>query len=251
MFRSIRSDFSIIKERDPAAKGFLEIILCYPGFQALIIHRISHQLWKSKLPLIPRVLSHISRIFTGVEIHPGAKIGRGVFIDHGMGVVIGETSEIGSRCLLYQGVTLGGTGKESGKRHPTLEDNVVIGAGAKVLGAIHVGTNTRIGAGSVVVKNVEANSTVVGIPGRIVHQSGVKINPLAHSALPDTEANVIRNLMERIDQLEAEILSLRNSAKNKLKNSELINSEIRPSQSLKDKEIIEFLGEENNIEELN
>ena len=251
MFRSIRSDFSIIKERDPAAKGFLEIILCYPGFQALIIHRISHQLWKSKLPLIPRVLSHISRIFTGVEIHPGAKIGRGVFIDHGMGVVIGETSEIGNRCLLYQGVTLGGTGKESGKRHPSLEDNVVIGAGAKVLGDIQIGTNTRIGAGSVVVKNVEANSTVVGIPGRIVHQSGVKINPLAHSALPDTEANVIRNLMERIDQLESEILSIRNSEKNKLKNSELINSEIRPSQSLKDKEIIEFLGDEKNLEELN
>jgi len=251
MFRSIRSDFTIIKERDPAAKGLLEIILCYPGFQALIIHRISHQLWKSKLPLLPRVLSHISRFFTGVEIHPGAKIGRGVFIDHGMGVVIGETSEIGNRCLLYQGVTLGGTGKESGKRHPSLEDNVVIGAGAKVLGDIQIGTNTRIGAGSVVVKNVEANSTVVGIPGRIVHQSGVKINPLAHSALPDTEANVIRNLMERIDQLEGEILSIRNSEKNKLKNSELINSEIRPSQSLKDKEIIEFLGGKNNIEELN
>ena len=251
MFRSIRSDFSIIKERDPAAKGLLEIILCYPGFQALIIHRVSHQLWKSKLPLLPRVLSHISRFITGVEIHPGAKIGRGVFIDHGMGVVIGETSEIGNRCLLYQGVTLGGTGKESGKRHPTLEDNVVIGAGAKVLGAIYIGTNTRIGAGSVVVKNVEANSTVVGIPGRIVHQSGVKINPLAHSALPDTEANVIRNLMERIDQLESEILSIRNSDKNKLKNSELISNEVRPSQSLKDREIIEFLGEDNNIEELN
>ena len=251
MFRSIRSDFSIIKERDPAAKGLLEIILCYPGFQALIIHRVSHQLWKFKLPLLPRVLSHISRFITGVEIHPGAKIGRGVFIDHGMGVVIGETSEIGNRCLLYQGVTLGGTGKESGKRHPTLEDNVVIGAGAKVLGAIYIGTNTRIGAGSVVVKNVEANSTVVGIPGRIVHQSGVKINPLAHSALPDTEANVIRNLMERIDQLESEILSIRNSDKNKLKNSELISNEVRPSQSLKDREIIEFLGEDNNIEELN
>tara|TARA_B100000214_G_C23918702_1_gene604979 strand:- start:323 stop:1078 length:756 start_codon:yes stop_codon:yes gene_type:complete len=250
MFRSIRSDFSIIKERDPAAKGLLEIILCYPGFQALIIHRVSHQLWKSKLPLLPRVLSNISRFLTGVEIHPGAKIGRGVFIDHGMGVVIGETSEIGNRCLLYQGVTLGGTGKESGKRHPTLEDNVVIGAGAKILGAIYIGTNTRIGAGSVVVKDVDANSTVVGIPGRIVHQSGVKINPLAHSALPDTEANVIRNLMERIDQLESEILSIRNSEKNKLKNYELLSNEIRPSQNLKDKEIIEFLGEDKKVEEL-
>ena len=208
MFRSLRSDFEIIKERDPAARGFLEILLCYPGFQAISMHRVSHWLWKYKLPLLPRVISHITRFLTGVEIHPGARIGKGVFIDHGMGVVIGETSEIGDRCLLYQGVTLGGTGKESGKRHPTLEANVVVGAGAKVLGGICVGTNTRIGAGSVVVKNVDANSTVVGIPGRIVHQSGVKINPLAHSALPDTEANVLRNLMERIDQLESDILSL-------------------------------------------
>ena len=248
MFRSIKSDFSIIKERDPAAKGLLEIILCYPGFQALIMHRISHKLWKSNLPLLPRLISHFSRVLTGVEIHPGAKIGQGVFIDHGMGVVIGETSEIGNRCLLYQGVTLGGTGKESGKRHPTLEENVVIGAGAKVLGAIHVGTNTRIGAGSVVVKDVEANSTVVGIPGRVVHQSGVKINPLAHSALPDTEANVIRNLMERIDQLESEILSIRDSKNNKF---QITNDQVRPSQSLKDKEIIEFLGEDKNVQELN
>ena len=154
MFKLIKSDFKIIKERDPAARGFLEIILCYPGFQALVLHRISHKLWKYKFPLFPRVLSQITRNITGIEIHPGAKIGRGVFIDHGMGVVIGETSEIGDRCLLYQGVTLGGTGKECGKRHPTLKENVVVGAGAKVLGAIQIGSNTRIGAGSVVVKNV-------------------------------------------------------------------------------------------------
>ena len=132
MFRSIRSDFAIIKERDPAAKGVWEIIFCYPGFQALSIHRVSNRLWKLNLPLIPRLLSHITRFMTGIEIHPGAKIGKGVFIDHGMGVVIGETSEIGDRCLLYQGVTLGGTGKESGKRHPTLEANVVVGAGAGI-----------------------------------------------------------------------------------------------------------------------
>ena len=194
MFKLIKSDFKIIKERDPAARGFLEIILCYPGFQALVLHRISHKLWKYKLPLLPRVLSQLTRNITGIEIHPGAKIGKGVFIDHGMGVVIGETSEIGDRCLLYQGVTLGGTGKDCGKRHPTLQENVVVGAGAKVLGAIHIGSNTRIGAGSVVVKNVEKNSTVVGIPGRVVHQSGVKINPLAHSALPDAEGSVIKNL---------------------------------------------------------
>ena len=197
MIKLIKSDFKIIKERDPAARGFLEIVLCYPGFQALVLHRISHKLWNYKLPLLPRVLSQLTRNITGIEIHPGAKIGRGVFIDHGMGVVIGETSEIGDRCLLYQGVTLGGTGKDSGKRHPTLQENVVVGAGAKVLGAIKIGSNTRIGAGSVVVKNVEKNSTVVGIPGRVVHQSGVNINPLAHSALPDAEGNVIKNLMDK------------------------------------------------------
>ena len=246
MFRSLRSDFEIIKERDPAARGFLEILLCYPGFQAISMHRVSHWLWKYKLPLLPRVISHITRFLTGVEIHPGARIGKGVFIDHGMGVVIGETSEIGDRCLLYQGVTLGGTGKESGKRHPTLEANVVVGAGAKVLGGICVGTNTRIGAGSVVVKNVDANSTVVGIPGRIVHQSGVKINPLAHSALPDTEANVLRNLMERIDQLESDILSLQKLLINIQTNRKKEEIIIGESQSLRDKEIIEFIGDDIN-----
>ena len=245
MFRSLKSDFAIIKERDPAARGTWEIIFCYPGFQALVMHRISHKLWRNKLPLLPRIISHFTRFLTGVEIHPGARIGKGVFIDHGMGVVIGETSEIGDRCLLYQGVTLGGTGKESGKRHPTLEANVVVGAGAKVLGGIYVGTNTRIGAGSVVVKNVAANSTVVGIPGRIVHQSGVKINPLAHSALPDTEANVLRNLMERIDQLESDILGLQDLVQNIniRKKEDIIIGE---SQSLRDKEIIEFIGDEVN-----
>ncbi len=247
MFRSLRSDFAIIKERDPAARNVWEIIFCYPGFQALSIHRVSHRLWNSGFPFLPRLLSQVSRFFTGVEIHPGAKIGKGVFIDHGMGVVIGETSEIGDRCLLYQGVTLGGTGKESGKRHPTLESNVVVGAGAKVLGGISVGTNTRIGAGSVVVKNVAANSTVVGIPGRIVHQSGVKINPLAHSALPDTEANVLRNLMERIDQLESDILGLQDQIVNLQTNRKKQDIIIGESQNLRDKEIIEFIGD--NVKE--
>ena len=242
MFKLIKSDFKIIKERDPAARGFLEIILCYPGFQALVLHRISHKLWKYKLPLLPRVLSQITRNITGIEIHPGAKIGKGVFIDHGMGVVIGETTQIGDRCLLYQGVTLGGTGKDSGKRHPTLQENVVVGAGAKVLGAIEIGSNTRIGAGSVVVKNVEKNCTVVGIPGRVVHQSGVNVNPLAHSALPDAEGSVIKNLMDRIDHLENHIIGLQdliekgNISKNK---KQIFISE---SQSLRDKEIIDFLG---------
>ncbi|MAJ23001.1 MAG: serine O-acetyltransferase [Candidatus Pelagibacter sp.] len=241
----IKSDFSIIKERDPAARGFLEIILCYPGFQALVMHRISHTLWKYKIPLLPRVLSQFTRSFTGIEIHPGAQIGRGVFIDHGMGVVIGETSQIGNRCLLYQGVTLGGTGKDHGKRHPTLEENVVVGAGAKVLGAITVGTNTRIGAGSVVLRDVDADSTVVGIPGRVIHQSGVKINPLAHSALPDTEGKVIKNLMERIDLLENQ-LRLTSELIKKISNTQIISNQCEiESQSLKDREIFEFLGETN------
>ena len=163
-----------------------------------------------------------------------------------MGVVIGETSEIGNRCLLYQGVTLGGTGKDHGKRHPTLEENVVVGAGAKVLGAIRVGTNTRIGAGSVVVKNVDANSTVVGIPGRVVHQSEAKSNPLAHSALPDTEANVLRNLMERIDQLENDILGLQNLVEDIKNDDKKENRLIGESQNLRDREIIEFIGDDLN-----
>ena len=242
MIKLIKSDFKIIKERDPAARGFLEIVLCYPGFQALVLHRISHKLWNYKLPLLPRVLSQLTRNITGIEIHPGAKIGRGVFIDHGMGVVIGETSEIGDRCLLYQGVTLGGTGKDSGKRHPTLQENVVVGAGAKVLGAIKIGSNTRIGAGSVVVKNVEKNSTVVGIPGRVVHQSGVNINPLAHSALPDAEGSVIKNLMDRIDHLENHIIGLQDLIEKTNIPTKKKQILINESQSLKDKEIIDFLG---------
>ena len=241
MLTAIKTDLAIIKERDPAARDLLEILLCYPGFQALTLHRISHRLWRSGLPLLPRLLSQITRALTGIEIHPGAKIGHGVFIDHGMGVVIGETTEIGNRCLLYQGVTLGGTGKEHGKRHPTLAENVVVGAGAKVLGAIHVGANTRIGAGSVVVRDVEADSTVVGIPGRVVHQSGVRINPLAHSALPDAEADVIRNLMERIDQLENQIISLQSCLQDLAAGRPPNNVLTGEAQNLKDREIIEFL----------
>ena len=245
MLDQIRADFAIIRERDPAARGPLEILLCYPGFQAISLHRLSHRLWRSRLPLkLPaRLLSQLGRGLTGVEIHPGATIGRGVFIDHGMGVVIGETSEIGDRCLLYQGVTLGGTGKDHGKRHPTLANNVVVGAGAKVLGAIEVGANTRIGAGSVVVRNVENNCTVVGIPGRVIHQSGVRINPLAHSALPDAEANVIRNLMERIDQLENQVGELQSCLKAMSAGRPMREMSAGKSQNLKDREILEFLGD--------
>ncbi|CAI8242127.1 MAG: Serine acetyltransferase [Prochlorococcus marinus str. MIT 9313] len=243
MLTAIKTDLAIIKERDPAARDLLEILLCYPGFQALTLHRISHRLWRSGLPLLPRLLSQITRALTGIEIHPGAQIGHGVFIDHGMGVVIGETTEIGNRCLLYQGVTLGGTGKEHGKRHPTLAENVVVGAGAKVLGAIHVGANTRIGAGSVVVRDVEADSTVVGIPGRVVHQSGVRINPLAHSALPDAEADVIRNLMERIDQLETQVTALHSCLQELSTDRVPQDLQTGQAQNLKDREIIEFLGD--------
>ena len=245
MLDQIRADFAIIRERDPAARGPLEILLCYPGFQAISLHRLSHRLWRSRLPLkLPaRLLSQLGRGITGIEIHPGATIGRSVFIDHGMGVVIGETSEIGDRCLLYQGVTLGGTGKDSGKRHPTLANNVVVGAGAKVLGAIEVGANTRIGAGSVVVRSVEQNCTVVGIPGRVIHQSGVRINPLAHSALPDAEANVIRNLMERIDELENTVNALRSCLDDVATDCALQDDRSGEAQSLKDREILEFLGE--------
>ena len=196
------------------------------------------------MKLAARCLSQISRFITGIEIHPGARIGHSVFIDHGMGVVIGETAEIGNRCLLYQGVTLGGTGKDNGKRHPTLGENVVVGAGAKVLGAITIGANTRIGAGSVVVRSVESDCTVVGIPGRVVHQSGVKINPLAHSALPDAEARVIRNLMERIDILEGQVSDLEaEQSKNYMDAKKANRVGSGKAQNLRDKEIIDFFGE--------
>jgi serine O-acetyltransferase len=243
MLEAIRADLAIIKERDPAARGTLEILLCYPGFHALVLHRISHRLWQSGLPLLPRLLSQLSRLLTGVEIHPGARIGRGVFIDHGMGVVIGETSVVGDQCLLYQGVTLGGTGKEHGRRHPTLMNNVVVGAGAKVLGAITVGANTRIGAGSVLLRDVAPDSTVVGIPGRVIHQSGVRIDPLAHSALPDAEARVIRNLMDRIDALESELASTQACLRELAAGRPLRDPCMGESQNLRDREILEFLGE--------
>ncbi len=170
MGRTLFEDYAIAFKRDPAARNWLEVLLCYPGVQAILFYRWAHWLHGLDIPFFPRFLSHIARFVTGIEIHPGAKIGNRVFIDHGMGVVIGETAVIGNNCLLYQGVTLGGTGKEQGKRHPTLGCNVTVGAGAKILGNINIGSNTRVGAGAVVVKDVPANSTVVGIPGRIVSQ---------------------------------------------------------------------------------
>ena len=243
IFEAMAADLAIIKERDPAARSTLEILLCYPGLHALVMHRISHRLWRLRVPLVPRLLSQVGRLFTGIEIHPGARIGQGVFIDHGMGVVIGETSVIGDHCLLYQGVTLGGTGKQHGKRHPTLKQNVVVGAGAKVLGAITVGANTRIGAGSVLLRDVASDSTVVGIPGRVIHQSGVRIDPLAHSALPDAEASVIRNLMERIDNLESQVSQLQGCLREVAAGRPLLESCAGKAQNLRDREILEFLGE--------
>jgi serine O-acetyltransferase len=243
ILQAMAADLAIIKERDPAARSTLEILLCYPGFHALVMHRISHRLWRLRVPLLPRLLSQVGRLFTGIEIHPGARIGRGVFIDHGMGVVIGETAVIGDHCLLYQGVTLGGTGKQHGKRHPTLKQNVVVGAGAKVLGAITVGANTRIGAGSVLLRDVASDSTVVGIPGRVIHQSGVRIDPLAHSALPDAEARVIRNLMERIDNLESQVSQLQGCLREVAAGRPLLEACAGKAQNLRDREILEFLGE--------
>lgn len=210
MFSRLIADFKIIFERDPAARNWLEVIFCYPGLQALISHRFAHWLYAIGVPFLPRLLSHLTRFVTGIEIHPGAQIGQGVFIDHGMGVVIGETAIVGDYALIYQGVTLGGTGKESGKRHPTLGENVVVGAGAKVLGNIQIGNNVRIGAGSVVLRDVPSDCTVVGVPGRVLYRSGVRVNPLEHGSLPDSEAQVIRALVDRIEQLEQQMQDFRN-----------------------------------------
>ena len=208
MLSALITDFRIIFERDPAARNWLEVLFCYPGLQALLSHRFCHWLHILGIPFIPRLISQFSRFVTGIEIHPGATIGKGVFIDHGMGVVIGETAIIGDYSLIYQGVTLGGTGKESGKRHPTLGENVVVGAGAKVLGNIHIGNNVRIGAGSVVLRDVPSDCTVVGIPGRVIYRSGVRVNPLEHGCLPDSEAQVIRTLVDRIESLEQQLKEL-------------------------------------------
>ena len=197
----IREQIDTIFREDPAAKSVLEIVLCYPGFHAILLHRLAHWLYQEKIPILPRFVSQISRFLTGIEIHPGAKIGRRFFIDHGMGVVIGETAEIGDDVLLYQGVTLGGTGNETGKRHPTIGNHVVIGTGAKVLGSITIGDNVKIGAGSVVVHPVPDNSTVVGVPGRVVRTRGDG-GVLEHGQLPDPEGQDIEDVKARVEKLE-------------------------------------------------
>ena len=249
MLSTLIADFKIVFDRDPAARNWLEVLFCYPGLQVLLFHRLSHWLYHLGLPFIPRLISHIARFLTGIEIHPGATIGKGVFIDHGMGVVIGETAIVGDYCLIYQGVTLGGTGKETGKRHPTLGENVVVGAGAKVLGNLQIGNNVRIGAGSVVLREVPSDCTVVGIPGRVVYQSGVRVNPLAHNKLPDSEATVIRSLVDRIETLERELEAFKEQRNSQVlagavvaRESEKEGAELGQSCQLHDREVKEFLG---------
>ncbi|KAF0110543.1 MAG: serine O-acetyltransferase [Chloroflexi bacterium] len=205
LIQSIRDDIQSVFDRDPAARSTLELLLAYPGLHAVWAHRTEHWLWEHGLNLFARWLSHVTRFFTGIEIHPGAKIGSGFFIDHGMGVVIGETAEIGNRVTLYHGVTLGGTSFQKGKRHPTIEDEVVIGAGAKILGAITIGSHSRIGANAVVVKTVPPNSVVVGIPGQVVSRSlPAGAGPdLEHGRLPDTLGDSVASLMNRLDLVES------------------------------------------------
>ncbi len=214
MFREIREQVETVLREDPAAKGVLEILLCYPGVHAILLHRLAHWLCGNGFSLGARLVSQFARWLTGIEIHPGAKIGRRFFIDHGMGVVIGETAEVGDDVLIYQGVTLGGTGKDKGKRHPTVKNNVVIGTGAKVLGAITIHDNVKIGAGSVVVKSVPEGSTVVGIPGKIVRFWGEQPaeHDLEHGRLPDPEGQEIEELKTRVAELERLLAELRASA---------------------------------------
>ena len=209
MFKSIRQDLRAVFERDPAATSKLEVLVTYSGFHALLAHRIAHRLWNSGARLLPRIISQFARWLTGVEIHPGAKIGQGFFIDHGMGVVIGETTEIGHHVTLFQGVTLGGTGKDRGKRHPTLGNHVVVGSGAKILGNIRIGDFVKIGANSVVLRSVPSNSTVIGIPGRVVKVVGERMpeETMDHMNVPDPIA-------DRFEAMEREIIELRKKLEN-------------------------------------
>ena len=200
--RSVREDVEAAQERDPAARGTLEVLLTYPGVHALMVHRLTHQSALLGLPLLPRIVSHVARFLTGIEIHPDATIGRRCFIDHGMGIVIGETTVIGDDCHLYQGVTLGGTSTRREKRHPTLEDRVVVGAGAKIIGDVTIGHDSRIGAGAVVVSSVPPNATVVGVPGHVVAFTNRSNDTVER--LPDPEWDRIEELERRVAQLERE-----------------------------------------------
>ena len=202
LFKQLKEDIGVIKDRDPAARSSAEIFFCYPGLHAIIYHRIAQTFYKKHMFFIARWISQFARRRTGIEIHPAARIGRGLFIDHGMGVVIGETAEIGDNCTIYHGVTLGGTGKEKGKRHPTLGDNVVIGAGAKVLGSFRIGNNSKVAAGAVVLGEVPDNCTAVGVPARIIKQNGVKTNNFDQIHIPDPISQELCKLQIQIDALK-------------------------------------------------
>lgn len=214
MWNLMKDDVDVVFEQDPAARSYWEVILTYSGLHAIWAHRLAHFFYKKKWFFIARAISQIGRFFTGIEIHPAAVIGRRFFIDHGMGVVIGETCQIGDNVTLYQGVTLGGTGKERGKRHPTLEDNVLVATGAKVLGSITIGESSKVGAGSVVLKDVPPNSTVVGIPGKVVMQNGVKVKKdLNHQDMPDPINDRCNTMESRIAELKQEIELLKKAKK--------------------------------------
>ena len=212
MFKTLKEDIQTIFAKDPAARSVPEVIFCYPGLHALWFHRLAHFLWRHKLRFLARFLSHISRFLTGIEIHPGAKIGRRFFIDHGAGVVIGETAEVGDDVLVYQGVVLGGTTLKKEKRHPSVGNNVVIGTGAAALGAITIGDGARIGSGSVVVKSVPAGATVVGIPGRIVEDGYKPLTDLEHGKLPDPVAEAIRLVLREQERIQERLARLENSS---------------------------------------
>jgi serine O-acetyltransferase len=212
VFDAIRRDVQAALERDPAARSRLEVVLCYPGVHALAFHRLAHRLWNAGWVVSARFVSHLARFVTGIEVHPAARLGPGVFIDHGMGVVIGETAEVGENVTLYQGVTLGGTSLKREKRHPTLERNVVVGAGSAILGAITIGEGTRVGGGSVVVKDVPPNSVVVGVPGKVIFRDGRRVTEvfdLEHTDLPDPLAKAIEQMLDRFQTMEGEIAALR------------------------------------------
>ena len=211
---SLGDDLRAALDRDPAATNPIEVVLTYPGLHALLVHRLAHFLYVIGIPILPRVVSHISRMLTGIEIHPGATIGRGLFIDHGMGVVVGETSEIGNNVTMYQGVTLGGTGQERGKRHPTIGDNVMIGVGAKILGAITVGENSKIGAGAVVLNDVPPNSTAVGVPAKVVTFHVPDGSSRRVEYLPDPEADMISNLHQKVSELDERLKELEAELRN-------------------------------------
>ncbi len=205
---SIREDIETVRERDPAATSLIEILLAYPGLHAIWLHRIAHWLWKRRVPVLPRLVSHFNRFVTGIEIHPGATIGKRFFIDHGMGVVIGETAEVGDDVLLYQGVTLGGTGKERGKRHPTLGNNVTAGVGAKILGAVTIGDNARIGAGAVVLQDIPPNTTAVGVPARVAYYNTPDGTRQRVEQLPDPEMEMLTCLHRKVLEMEERLRAM-------------------------------------------